>query len=116
MGTVKIILFIFMDYKHAMITPGTHEQIASSSKCLCLSGEGKHVFNQCFLTGVYFYCYFVELLEYHNIQERISHYHSLSFYHGPHTCHASLLPHSLIPNPLSPFVLSPRLTLTQAVV
>lgn len=55
MGIVKIILFIFMDYKHAMITHGTHEQIANSSKCLCLSEEGKHVFNQCFLTGVYFY-------------------------------------------------------------
>ena len=116
MGIVKIILFIFMDYKHAIITPGTHEQTASSSKCLCLLEEGKHIFNQYFLAGVYFHCYFVELLEYHNIQERISHYHSLSLYRGPHTCHTSLLLCCLIPSPLSPFVLRPRLTLTQAVV
>lgn len=63
-----------------------------------------------------FHSYFVQLLESHNIQERISHYHSQSFYHEPHTCHASLLPCSLIPSPLLPFVLRPRLTLTQAVV
>lgn len=47
---VKIILFIFMDYKHAMMSLGTLTKTTRTSKYHLL-GEGKHVgFVSVFLT------------------------------------------------------------------